>query len=425
MSIIHDYEWLNQYLANDRLWLEDSSNWESSLAGYKSSISPLATILGPFYRDLFIFFDSFNKLSFVDTLFTRLFSNNYAALNILEAFLTDLRTTFAFKDLKLSLFYQSDFQNLLTSVSLNAPELLLALTTFVATSSALLNSVVAQVYPYMVQAYSLETTTPANLLILLCTVWVVLLLTSSQMRNSTLDKTADTYWAKFVLYLYSIIKDNRIQLESAIIAFNLFVLYYAILLIGFSDILNYSSTHLSTFLVVVFVASYLTFLFKNAVHYFSFLEATVADKSLMGYVVQFLKDSSNSIAIILRFLTLLVRLNLYDLVDDILDSNYIFFCDFEEERFLSDSLSSFSKNSQFIDTLNYKTHDRIYSSYPTLLLNVDLYALFFVLWGKVFFFLFFAFEEIGRVFLAFFIIYLVLFEMQTLNRSYVESKNVL
>ena len=425
MSVIHDYELLNQYLAYDRLWLEDSSNWESSIAGYKASVSPLATLLAPFFRDLFILFDGFNKLSLIDTIFARLFSNNYAALNILEALLVDLRTSFSLKDLKLTLFYQSDFQNLLTSVSLNAPELLLAYSVFITASGALLNSLVAQVYPYMTQSYSIDSTTPANLLILMCTVWVLLLLVSSQMRNSTLDKTADTYWSKFVLYLYSIIKDNRIQLESAIVAFNLFVLYYAILLVGFSDVLNYSATHLSTFLVVVFVSSYFTFLIKNSVHYFSFLEATVADKSLMGYVVQFLKDSSNSIAIILRFLTLLVRLNLYDLVDDILDSNYIFFCDFEEERFLADGLSSFSKNSQFVDTLNYRTHDKIYSSYPTLLLNVDLYALFFVMWGKVFFFLFFAFEEIGRVFLAFFIIYLVLFEMQTLNRSYVESRPVL
>jgi len=95
--------------------------------------------------------------------------------------------------------------------------------------------------------------------------------------------------------------------------------------------------------------------------------------------VQFLKDSSNSVAIILRFLTLLVRLNLYDLVDDILDSNYIFFCDFEEERFASDSLASFAQNSQFLEFLNYRNHDRSYTGHLIQALSVDFYTTFFLI----------------------------------------------
>lgn len=199
------------------------------------------------------------------------------------------------------------------------------------------------------------------------------------MRNSGLSKTTSTYVSKFVLYFYSIVKDSRVQLESAIMIFTLFIFYYTILLVEFSDSLNSTTTQLSTLLTVVFVSSYLTFVFRNSTHYPSFLEATVADQSLTGYVVQFLKDSSNSVAIILRFLTLLVRLNLYDLVDDILDSNYIFFCDFEEERFASDSFASLVKNSQFLEFLNYRNHDRSYTGHLVQALSVDLYTAFFLI----------------------------------------------
>lgn len=339
----------------------------------------MALALVPFFKDLFVLFDSFNKLSLNDSLFASIGNNSAASLTLLDAFITDTLSLVSVRDLKLAALYQSDFQNLITSIHLNAPELLLTLSDYLSTYRGVLGYNVSQVYNYTDQSHFLEVSGPIHAVSLICTLWVLVLLFSTQSRNVVLGKTSDTYFAKFVLYIYSIVKDNRVQLEAGIVGLTLFVFYYAILLIGFSEVLNYSTTHLSTLLVVVFVGSYITFLFKNSIHYFSFLEATVTDKSLMGYAVQFLKDSSNSIAIILRFLTLLVRLNLYDLVDDILDSNYIFFCDFEEERFLADSISSFNKGTQWLDTLNYRTHDRINGSYPLLVLSVDLYSLFFLM----------------------------------------------
>jgi hypothetical protein len=51
----------------------------------------------------------------------------------------------------------------------------------------------------------------------------------------------------------------------------------------------------------------------------------------------------------------------------------------------------------------------------------DLFFMYFILCSKFISFIFFALEEIGRVLLAFFIIYLVIFEMQSVNRSYNEE----
>ena len=51
----------------------------------------------------------------------------------------------------------------------------------------------------------------------------------------------------------------------------------------------------------------------------------------------------------------------------------------------------------------------------------DLFSLYFILWSKLSLFLFFAMEECVRVLLAFYVTYLIIFEVQAVNRSYVED----
>jgi hypothetical protein len=54
-------------------------------------------------------------------------------------------------------------------------------------------------------------------------------------------------------------------------------------------------------------------------------------------------------------------------------------------------------------------------------LFTDLYSLYFIMWSKFALFVAFILEELGRVALALFITYLILFEVQAVNRSYVED----
>ena len=51
----------------------------------------------------------------------------------------------------------------------------------------------------------------------------------------------------------------------------------------------------------------------------------------------------------------------------------------------------------------------------------DLFSLYFILWSKFSLFFFFAIEECLRVTLAFYLTYLIIFEVQAVNRSYVED----
>ena len=98
---------------------------------------------------------------------------------------------------------------------------------------------------------------------------------------------------------------------------------------------------LNVFLFKLFLVIYLFFLYKNSVHYFSFLEASVSDRGTLSMFVQFVKDFANSFVLLLWFLTLLFRLNIYDAADDVLDSNYIFICDFEDDSYYVDFFSNF------------------------------------------------------------------------------------
>jgi hypothetical protein len=59
----------------------------------------------------------------------------------------------------------------------------------------------------------------------------------------------------------------------------------------------------------------------------------MSNNQTTGIFMQFGKDAANSFVLSLRFTALMVRINIYDTVEDLLDSNYIFACEFQDERF--------------------------------------------------------------------------------------------
>jgi len=113
------------------------------------------------------------------------------------------------------------------------------------------------------------------------------------------------------------------------------------------------------------------------------------------------------------------RLNIYDGVDDILDSYYIFMTDFEEEEYFSDAFFSMFSVMSF-DTDN--NDDRSFLFEDEMDLSADLFSIYFILWGKFAYFWLFILEEIGRVMLALYITYILMFEMNAVNRSYAEDQ---
>jgi hypothetical protein len=132
-----------------------------------------------------------------------------------------------------------------------------------------------------------------------------------------------------------------------------------------------------TFYFFLFTLVY--YFYKYSFHYFSFLEASKVGEKGIAPFSQFLKDTLNSVGFVLRFLVLMARLNIYDGVDDILDSYYIFMADFEEEEYFSDAFFSLFSVMSFDTDVN---DDRSFLFEDEMDISADLFTIYFILWGK-------------------------------------------
>lgn len=113
------------------------------------------------------------------------------------------------------------------------------------------------------------------------------------------------------------------------------------------------------FVCITFIFAIATLIFKYSTHYFAFLENSVSDGFSTSFIAkQFVRDLSNTFALFLRFFLLVFRLNIYDGLDDFLDSYYIFFIDFDEDSYFdelfyySDYFFYFSDNHE--DVIYYQ-----------------------------------------------------------------------
>jgi hypothetical protein len=67
------------------------------------------------------------------------------------------------------------------------------------------------------------------------------------------------------------------------------------------------------------------------------LDKSVEEGRSVSFIIsQFSKDALNGFSILLRFYILLFRLNMYDTLEDILDTYYIFFNDFNDDEYVNE-----------------------------------------------------------------------------------------
>ncbi len=206
------------------------------------------------------------------------------------------------------------------------------------------------------------------------------------------NNTLESYITRLVLYFYSLSRENRLQFESAILTAPLFALLFALNITTFKDMYQEPIEALNVFLFKLFLVIYLFFLYKNSVHYSSFLEASVSDRGTLSMFVQFVKDFANSFVLLLWFLTLLFRLNIYDAADDVLDSNYIFICDFEDDSYYVDFLVTFYKS---ILVNNNSFGDKTIFFEQSLDFHGDLFFMYFILCSKFISFIFLLWKKLA------------------------------
>lgn len=118
----------------------------------------------------------------------------------------------------------------------------------------------------------------------------------------------------------------------------------------------------------------------------------------------------------------MLRLNIYDTLDDVLESYYIFLTDFEEDE---NFLDTFPNGSSFAFFDTDVHDDRSFLQEDEADLVIDLYTIYSMLWGKFVLFVFFFLDEIFRVVLALYVTFTLMFEVNATNRSRSEDAYIL
>jgi hypothetical protein len=250
---------------------------------------------------------------------------------------------------------------------------------------------------------------------------LVFLLTAvfSTFRLSNFSFLGNSLLNRVYFFLWSFSVEQRINFTFTFTWFTFFLFLWAPILMTYDD-QNIEFIELMHFLIILtFLVLILTLLYKYSIHYFSFLENSIADGFSVQFILkQFVRDIANSFALFLRFFLLVFRLNIYDGLDDFLDSYYIFFIDFDEDNYFDESLF-FSDKFIF---LSDNHEDILQKSTTEYSWWIDLYSKYFIILTKFLFFWVFILEEFFRIALALYISYLIIFEIHSVNTSYNETK---
>ena len=198
-------------------------------------------------------------------------------------------------------------------------------------------------------------------------------------RLVTLANALDTYVTRAYYYLYSMSTEVRFQFEAALQVFFFVFLFTSMAIATFDDDQEELLEFFNSMCFYFFLFTFVYYLIKYSMHYFSFLEAAKTGGKSTIPVAQFMFDMLNTVALGLRFLVLMARLNIYDGVDDVLDSYYIFMADFEEEEYFPDMFFSLFSTMSFDTDVN---DDRSFLFEDEMDFSADLFTIYFLVWGK-------------------------------------------
>jgi hypothetical protein len=318
------------------------------------------------------------------------------------------------------LFY-TNYQDFIATIVHHSPELTLAFDDFV--NSYWLSYVVSYLpsAAFDVFSDSLHSSVAEFMdFMMMFVVFVWLLIFSFPVCQAMgWNNPLEIYTVRIVTWVFYMSRSYRQEFESALKTFFLLFFYMSMMLMTWDDDQEEMIEGTSAVLFNFFLLIFAYYMLKVSIHYLSFLEASISEGRNFTFILtQFLRDTTNNLAFVLRYLTLLARLNIYDLSDDILDSYYIFLGDFDDDEYYMEMFFSLTP-TMFFDTDN--NDDRSFFLEDEVDFSGDLFSLYFVMLGKFSLFSFFGLEEIARVGLALFITYLMVFEVHALNRSYVED----
>lgn len=419
-----EYNWLESYLNNDSLWLEDSVNWEETFDLILSDYTLYSVLTLPFFATSHFFLDSFIKISFLDIMFLSETNKIGYPRELYNLFMWDLTSSVYNKFLPFQFLFYTDYQDFLMLVLHYSPELMIAVTDYLNTYwfNSVLFYTPAAVFDLFSDSLNSAISEFVEYFILFFTfVWGVILFVNA-FHIVKWNNPLESYLTRIYYYLYSTSREIRIQFEAMLTVFFFLFFYWSMMIATFDDdheefIELFDISCFYFFLIVIF---YL--LFKYSQHYFAFLEASVSEGRSVSFITkQFFKDFMNTFALFLRFFILLFRLNVYDTLDDFYDSYYIFVGDFDDDEYFTELFFPIH-GLLFYDFDN--NDDRLFTLEEENEFFLDFFYLYFLCWAKFFTFIFFILEEILRLGLGFYICYLIVFEVHAVNSSYVEDNYI-
>ena len=420
-SLFNELNWVSTYQSSDQMWLNDSLNWEKTSNLITMDWSLPSFVTQSSFVNKHILLDSVIKFSHLDVLLLQANSLVILPETLYLSVMNDLflQTTTCF--LPITSLFQYEYQETLSVTFLLAPELLTLFNDYILTYY--FNNIISQSVVTVFDSYTNnlnyfvgEGIIHFMLFIMYICFIIYAFLTILLLKWSN---PISFHFMRFYYNLYSISRETRIQFEVILQTMMFFLLYWIIVLLTFDDDQEEAIEFIDTSFFYFFTTVILYLLYKYSVHYFAFLAASVAEGRSVSFIAQqFKKDFLDTFSLMLRFYILLFRMNVYDTLEDFFDGYYIFVGDFDDDEYLNELFLSLHGTLLFtIDNQD----DRSFLLEDENDFSNDFFYTYYVLWGKLFFFVFFMAEEGARLALAFYITFLIIFEIHAVNCSYKED----
>ena len=413
---------METFLQNDNIWLNDSLNWDDVFDLTVSDLTVWSFFITPFFKNSNFFTDFITKISFLDNFLVFGVKPSDHARELYDFFLWDMMQSLSNKFAWTRLLYFTDHQDSILIIARHNPEAIAPLLDFCNLLTKYTSNFVPAALSDII-ADSIEYTTP--MMGQFCIAFVIFMwgfiIIANVFRFFNWDKAVEGSYIRFSMFVLSMSREVRAQFEATLQVVFLFLFYWTMSIAALDDDREEVTELMDTGFFYFFCIIILYLLFKYSIHYFAFLEASVVEGRSLSFIAkQFLRDGINTFALFLRFFVLLFRLNVYDTLDDFYDSYYIYVGDFDDDEYYNELFFSiFSLVFYDFDP----NSDKLFSLEEESDLFLDLFYFYFICWAKFFTFIFFIVEEILRLSLAFYISYLIVFEVHAVNFSYTEDKS--
>ena len=420
-NAFNEINWVFTYKSSNQMWLTDSLNWEKTSSIISMDWSLPSFITQSSFVNQHILFDTIIKFSYLDVLL--LYTSNLVNvqstlyLHVMNDSFWQLTTCF----LPLPTLLHSEYQETLSTTFLIAPELSSLFNDFITTFyfNSTLNYSVSSVFDsYISNLNIFYGEGIVYYLLFIIYIWYIIycFLITLLLKWGT---SVPFHFIRGYYYFYSMAKDLRLQFETVLQTIVFIALYWSIVIFTFDDDQEEAIEFLDASIFYFFSVLFLYFIYKHSIHYFAFLANSEGEGRTSKFVaLQFKSDFLNTFSVVIRFYALFFRVNVYDFIEDVLDTYYIFIGDFDDDEYLNELFLSLHGTLLF--TLDNQD-DRSFLLEDENDFSNDLFYTYFVLWGKFVFFFVYLLEIVPRIILGFFIFYLVIFEIHGVNQSYKED----